>query len=100
MNDYYYRWMNIKNALSVVDIINEVRLVVREGINNWTESENKPLRRAVDIVWDFDEGEEGSFTELPGKVDIPSNIADEEIADWLSDNYGWCVCSYKIKEIA
>lgn len=55
-------------------------------------------KKAINIVWDFDEGEEGSFTELPARVDIPSDVYDEDIADWLSDTYGWCVFSYEIKE--
>ena len=54
-------------------------------------------KRAVNIIWDFDEGEEGSFTELPGTADIPETIADDEVADWLSDTYGWCVVSFEME---
>lgn len=56
-------------------------------------------KRAVNIVWDYDEGEEGSFTELPNCVDIPASVNNDEVADWLSDNYGWCVVSFDIEII-
>lgn len=53
-------------------------------------------RSAENIVWDYDEGEEGSFSELPGRVEIPDEIADDDIADYISDKYGWCVVSFDI----
>ena len=31
---------------------------------------------------------------LPLSVDIPEDIGEEDIADWLSDEYGYCVSSY------
>ena len=46
------------------------------------ESENT---RMVTVDWDDD-----SET-LPTKVRIPTNIADEDVADYLSDTYGFCV---------
>lgn len=46
------------------------------------ENENT---RMVTVDWDND-GET-----LPTKVRIPTNIADEDVADYLSDTYGFCV---------
>ena len=55
-------------------------------------------RKAVNIVWDYDEEDAGSFPGLPGEVYIPDDIDDDEAADWLSDKYGWCVYSFEIKK--
>lgn len=46
------------------------------------ENENT---RMVTVDWDND-GET-----LPTKVRIPTNVADEDVADYLSDTYGFCV---------
>ena len=53
-------------------------------------------KRAVNIEWDFD-GEEDP-PNLPNEVNIPTNVFDEDVADWLSDNFGWCVKSYSLEE--
>ena len=55
------------------------------------------VRSASNIVWDYEEGEEESYTELPGSVVIPDNIANEDVADYLSDTYGWCVVSFDLE---
>ena len=41
--------------------------------------------RLILVDWD-DDGEN-----LPTKVKIPTDIADEDVADYLSDTYGFCV---------
>jgi hypothetical protein len=46
-----------------------------------------------DIKWDTD----GENVELPTEVEIPNDIEDDEIADYLSDEYGWCIESFNIK---
>ena len=56
------------------------------------------MRKAVSIVWDYEEGEEGSFTELPGSAVIPDGIPEDGVTDYLSDTYGWLVCSYSLEE--
>jgi len=47
----------------------------------------------TDIIWDTDDED----VDLPTEVIIPQGeIEDEEeIADWLSDNYGWLVESFQ-----
>lgn len=45
-------------------------------------------RTASNIVWDKD----GEDVDLPTTVtDIPGDLEDDEVADWLSNEYGWCV---------
>lgn len=50
--------------------------------------------RAVSINWDTD-GER--ITGLPTEVDIPEEITDEDdVADYLSDTFGYCVFGFGI----
>ncbi len=67
--------------------------------------------KVFDIVWDLDtetgeEGEDIDFgklvTDLPlGKIIEVEDDFDpvEEIADYLSEDYGWCVESCSFEEI-
>lgn len=45
----------------------------------------------VSVEWDTD-GED--VKDLPTIVAVPKEIEDEDVTDWLSDNYGWCVYSW------
>lgn len=51
----------------------------------------------VKVNWDTDNYplEECNLKEI---VDIPNNIEEEDIADYLSDEYGYCVFSFEILE--
>ena len=42
---------------------------------------------AVDIDWETD----GEDVDLPTRVKLPAGIDDEDVADYLSDTYGWLV---------
>ena len=54
-----------------------------------------PRAYAVDIKWDTD-GED--IKDLPERVEIPFFVDDEEIADFLSDEYGYCVFGFNIEQ--
>jgi hypothetical protein len=45
------------------------------------------------IVWETDNQE----VDLPSEVDVPNDLGEFEIADYLSDEYGWLVQSFEIK---
>lgn len=47
--------------------------------------------RMVKVDWDTD-GEPNN--DLPSIVKIPDSVSDEEISDWLSDQYGFCHKGY------
>jgi hypothetical protein len=51
------------------------------------------MRIATDIDWDYDDDDE---QDLPTEVEIPNDVEDDEIADYLSDEYGFCVRSFCI----
>ena len=48
------------------------------------------MRRATRIDWDTD----GEDIPLPDEMDIPDDIEDEDIADWMSDETGFCIKSF------
>lgn len=52
----------------------------------------------TDITWDATEAEIAD-NELPTKVDIPDNedIQEDDISDYLSDEYGFCVVGYCVE---
>ena len=43
--------------------------------------------RVKEIDWETD----GVEVELPTAVTVPSDLEEDEIADYLSDQYGWLV---------
>lgn len=55
-------------------------------------------RKAVDIEWDIDEDDYGDEVDLPSEVDIPWDVLDDDIDCYLTDKYGFCVCSYDVEE--
>ena len=54
--------------------------------------------REVYVEWDVSDSEFENFMDegVPRKVYVPMSVAEEDIADWLSDKYGYCVRSYTI----
>ena len=51
-------------------------------------------RIATNIEWDTD----GEDVVLPSEVEIPDNIEEDAIADYLSDEYGFCVFGFGIEK--
>lgn len=56
--------------------------------------------RVFNIDWDIDQDDYINLNEQdllpPTGVKLPDDIQEDEIADWLSDTYGWCVNSFEI----
>lgn len=50
--------------------------------------------RVTNILWDTD----GESVDLPTEVDIIDNIDEDEVADYLSDEYGYLVESFFLPE--
>lgn len=50
-------------------------------------------RTATNITW-----EDGINENRPTEVDIPWDVLDDDIDSYLTDKYGFCVCSYDIEE--
>lgn len=48
--------------------------------------------KAINIKWDTDD----QVVDLPSEVEIPEGYFEDDIADYLSDEYGWCVFSFEL----
>lgn len=44
------------------------------------------------IIWETD----GEVVDLPTEVEVDDNLSEDEIADYLSDTYGWLVVSFSL----
>lgn len=61
--------------------------------------------RAINIGWDITDDDltkneqEDILAGLPTEVEIPDDLYDEDdISDWLSDEYGYCHNGFEIEE--
>ena len=54
--------------------------------------------RTAYVEWDISDSEYETFVDenIPTEVEIPFYITDEEVEDYLSDKYGYCVENYTI----
>ena len=48
--------------------------------------------KVSDIKWVTD----GEVVDLPTEVEVEDGMSDDEIADYLSDTYGWLVISFAL----
>ena len=54
------------------------------------EGETEMVARTVSVKWDTD-GMDEEELDLPNEVNVPSILDDEEVADWLTEAYGFCI---------
>lgn len=59
------------------------------------ESQSKLKRYATNIIWDTDD-EDIDYFNLPSRVEIPKGVDDEDIADYLSDEFFYCVKRFDV----
>ena len=55
--------------------------------------------KAINIVWDLEDDVLDyniDDCDIPTEVEIPNDVEDDEIADYLSDEYGFCVESFNL----
>ena len=48
--------------------------------------------KAINIKWDTDD----QVVDLPTGVEIPEGYSEDEVADYLSDEYGYCIFNFDI----
>lgn len=51
--------------------------------------------KAVNILWDTD-GNTDTLDSLPTEIEIPDNISEDEISDYISDTTGYCHMGYTL----
>ena len=56
--------------------------------------------RLVYVKWDVSDSAFETFVDecIPRKVWVPMSVEEDDIADWLSDEYGYCVESFTIED--
>lgn len=63
------------------------------------ESQSKLKKYATNIIWDAEEVTDEDiedYFDLPSRVEIPKEIDVEDIADYLSDEFSFCVKRFDI----
>jgi hypothetical protein len=96
----YYDRMDQFRWVEEEMLFNSFGAVYYEDIEE--DDENYVRAYATNIQWDTEDGDEfdDEIAEiLPSRVEIPFDISDDEIADMLSDEYGYCVLGFEIEEI-
>ena len=48
--------------------------------------------RVTNIKWETD----GEVVDLPTEVEVEDGMSDDEVADFLSDEYGWLVNGFSL----
>ena len=59
--------------------------------------EEKYVKKVTDIIWDTD-GDEEALESLPTETEVPDEVDDDDVADYLSDKYGYLVDALLIEE--
>lgn len=60
------------------------------------EEEEREPWKVVNIVWDIKDDEWEDEPDVPAEVEVPGDVDEDDISDWLSDEYGYCVESYEL----
>jgi hypothetical protein len=68
-------------------------LALQEGETQAVDEYPSVTVRTVGVEWDTD-GMDEEELDLPSEVEIPGELDDEDVTDWLSDNYGFCLKSW------
>ena len=73
-------------------------LIGTNAEGDWGMDGEVEEEREVYVEWDVSDSEFETFVNegVPREVYVPMSVAEEDIADWLSDKYGYCVKSYTI----
>ena len=60
------------------------------------EDDEEEDAREVYVKWDVSDSEFETFADegVPHRVWVPISVDEEDISDWLSDKYGYCVESW------
>ena len=53
--------------------------------------------KAVNIIWDTD-GDTSIEATLPKEVEIPDEIEEDDVADYLSDTFGYCLYGFTLED--
>lgn len=54
--------------------------------------------KKVRVYWDIDPDINVEELDLPEVVEIPESMDDDDIPEYLSNEYGYCVASYIVND--
>ena len=72
----------------MVEIANN--LALQEGSSQALDEYPSITVKTISVEWDTD-GMDEEELDLPGEVEVPGELDEEDVADYLSDTYGFCV---------
>ena len=62
----------------------------------------RKIMKAYNILWDVDDEGDGSREEilknLPTEMEIPDGVDEEDVADYLSDETGFCHFGFELEK--
>ena len=72
--------------------MNEIEnyIILQEGETQAVEDYPLNNVKVIGVDWDTD-GMDEEELDLPNEVEVPSDIDEDQVSDWLSDIYGFCV---------
>jgi hypothetical protein len=65
-------------------------LSLQDGETNVLDNYEDIPAKTISIEWDTD-GMDEEELDLPTEVEIPIDLDEDRVSDWLSDMYGFCV---------
>lgn len=65
-------------------------LVLQDGEPQVIDEYPSITMKTIGVEWDTD-GMDEEELDLPNEVEVPGELDDEDVADYLSDTYGFCV---------
>ena len=68
----------------------EENLALQEGETEVFDEYPSDTTRTVSVKWDTD-GMDEEELDLPNEVNVPGGLDDEDVADWLTEAYGFCI---------
>ena len=100
MKAYNIDWdISINEAIEMLDEMDYKNAAFVLGISSDTYA-NMTTEERHDYAYDLFHhcpGELEDFMDLPSEVELPEELIDEEdITNWLSDEYGFCINGYRL----
>ena len=72
----------------MVEIANN--LALQDGETQTLDEYPSITMKTIGVEWDTD-GMDEEELDLPSEVEIPIDLDEDRVSDWLSDMYGFCV---------
>ena len=96
--DFYAMGLHTASVRLLADLEREdARRIVaarREALSAEAPVASDGTARTVSVEWDTKTDDDLPAPQLPSTVEVPGDIDAEQVADWLSDQFGFCVLGW------